>query len=132
MFRNIASTYVYPSRLQKKKFDQPVFFRLLSMNKPEWILILVGCITCLLGGLCLFLQAAILTIALNVNYFLWLEICDYFYDLFTVIWRVYVQSTSSCNCQMCHFLDSCWHWQFNPSFYTGIKIDNKYFSILCL
>ncbi|CAF4365467.1 unnamed protein product, partial [Rotaria sp. Silwood2] len=35
------------SRPQRRRF---VFFRLLSMNSPEWITILIGCIACLLFG----------------------------------------------------------------------------------
>ncbi|CAF3905306.1 unnamed protein product, partial [Adineta steineri] len=36
------------SMLTREKF---VFLRLLKMNSPEWIFILIGCLACLLGGL---------------------------------------------------------------------------------
>ncbi|CAF1611061.1 unnamed protein product [Rotaria magnacalcarata] len=44
---------------------RPAFIRLLSMNRPEWATILIGCLACLLGGLCQLVQVFLLTYSLN-------------------------------------------------------------------
>lgn len=54
--------------LSKRRF---LFLRLLSMNSPEWITILIGCIACLMNGASQLIFAVLIAKIVNViNMFL--------------------------------------------------------------
>ncbi|CAF3346233.1 unnamed protein product [Rotaria socialis] len=59
------SYYEIDDKDQMTTSRRPVFIRLLSMNRPEWVIILVGCLACLFGGLCQLVQVFLLTDSLN-------------------------------------------------------------------
>lgn len=54
-----------------------IFMRLLSLNRPEWLFIVVGCIACMIVGVIYPLHAVIAAKMINVSQFFTGELICY-------------------------------------------------------
>jgi hypothetical protein len=65
---------------------QFTFLRLLSMNSPEWIIVLIGCLACVVNGAAESIFAVLLAKIVNVT--------NVFYEYFT---KIFFQTFKDCS-----------------------------------